>query len=240
MRKNIIWSFSKESIQKAFNESSSYTQMFEYLNLPLTKNLIKVLDYRVKVEDIDKSQFNINKTVAKKTKKVTNMFEGYNLKDILVENSSYYNSHGLKNKLLKSNILKYECQICAIKEWNGQELSLQLDHINGKSNDNRLENLRFLCPNCHSQTETYAGKKKKEKTFTFLKNCQICKASVNNRVFCEKCTDDFARKRRKVNRPPYEEIKAFLGKNSYCAAGKKYGVSDNAVRKWLKYYEKII
>lgn len=47
-----------------------------------------------------------------------------------------------------------------IGEWQGQKLVLQLDHINGKNNDHRIENLRFLCPNCHSITETYAGKNK--------------------------------------------------------------------------------
>ena len=47
---------------------------------------------------------------------------------------------------------------CGISEWLGNPLALQLDHINGVNNDHRLTNLRFLCPNCHSQTDTYAGK----------------------------------------------------------------------------------
>ncbi len=55
----------------------------------------------------------------------------------------------------------WKCSCCDLGEtWNGKPLSLQLDHINGVFNDNRLENLRLLCPNCHSQTETYAGKRK--------------------------------------------------------------------------------
>lgn len=54
--------------------------------------------------------------------------------------------------------LTYECSICKISNWNGKEITLEIDHINGDNIDNRPENLRYLCPNCHSQTETYKGK----------------------------------------------------------------------------------
>lgn len=64
----------------------------------------------------------------------------------------------LRRCILKHNLLPYKCDICGITEWNGKTLSLELDHINGKNNDNRLENLRFLCPNCHSQTSTYGSR----------------------------------------------------------------------------------
>ena len=58
--------------------------------------------------------------------------------------------------------MEYKCANCGLIEWQGQVLSLHLDHINGINNDHRIENLRFLCPNCHSLTETYAGKNKKQ------------------------------------------------------------------------------
>lgn len=64
----------------------------------------------------------------------------------------------LRRCILKHNLLPYKCDICGVTEWNGKTLSLELDHINGKNNDNRLENLRFLCPNCHSQTSTYGSR----------------------------------------------------------------------------------
>jgi hypothetical protein len=63
----------------------------------------------------------------------------------------------LKTKLISAGV-KYECSICHTNEWLGNKLSLHLDHINGINKDNRPENLRFLCPNCHSQTDTYCGK----------------------------------------------------------------------------------
>ena len=82
----------------------------------------------------------------------------YSLEEILVENSSYANISRLKQRLINEGKMEYKCQKCGISEWLGNPLTLQLDHINGVNNDHRLTNLRFLCPNCHSQTDTYAGK----------------------------------------------------------------------------------
>lgn len=78
---------------------------------------------------------------------------------ILVENSTY-SRNSLKRRIIKEGYIKYECSICKINNWLGNKLVLHLDHVNGVNNDNRIENLRLLCPNCHSQTETYSGKNK--------------------------------------------------------------------------------
>ena len=86
----------------------------------------------------------------------------YSLEEIMVENSSYQNTTKLKERIIAANIIPYKCAICGNKgEWQGQKLVLQLDHINGKHFDHRRENLRFLCPNCHSQTDTFSGRNKK-------------------------------------------------------------------------------
>lgn len=78
------------------------------------------------------------------------------LSDILVKDSSYNRGH-LKDRLLASGLLTNICYECSQgTEWNGQQLVLQLDHINGDSTDNRIDNLRMLCPNCHSQTKTFS------------------------------------------------------------------------------------
>lgn len=88
------------------------------------------------------------------------------LESILVVDSTYTGYSRLKKRLLKQGLLAYVCstQGCVISsEWLGQPIALHLDHINGIKTDNRIENLRLLCPNCHSQTSTYCGKNKKKK-----------------------------------------------------------------------------
>jgi HNH endonuclease len=69
--------------------------------------------------------------------------------------------HTVKRRLLEAGILENVCDECGISDWRGKPLSIQLDHRNGIRDDHRLENLRMLCPNCHSQTETFAGKKRR-------------------------------------------------------------------------------
>ena len=83
------------------------------------------------------------------------------IEEILIKNSTYLSTGHLKERLLNEGLLEYKCSECGINSWKDKPLSLQIDHKNGDSSDNRLENLCLLCPNCHSQTETYCGKKKK-------------------------------------------------------------------------------
>lgn len=80
-----------------------------------------------------------------------------NPNDILKENCKHSRTV-LRRYIIKHNLIPYKCAICGCTEWQERTLSLELDHINGINNDNRLENLRFLCPNCHSQTSTYGSR----------------------------------------------------------------------------------
>ena len=178
--------------------------------------------------------------------------------DIFIENSTYPRQR-LKNRVIKDNLIEYKCSKCNnIGEWNGEKLSLHIDHINGVNNDNRLFNLRFLCPNCHSQTETYAGKSNKkihycecgnEKKSKQIKKCDICRkiekekkeklnqekmnkygGLTNNQIYGYE-------KQRKIKRPTYEQLMIEIKTTNYSAVGRKYNVSDNTIRKWKKYYE---
>ncbi len=79
--------------------------------------------------------------------------------EVFVENSTYARHH-IKKRIIEEKMVKYECSLCENKgEWMGKKLPLVLDHINGINNDNRLENLRFLCSNCDSQLPTYKNRR---------------------------------------------------------------------------------
>ena len=80
------------------------------------------------------------------------------LAEIMVENSPYNFTHGLKKRLLKENVKALRCEDCGLTEWKSQPIPLELHHRNGVNNDHRLENLQLLCPNCHALTENYRGR----------------------------------------------------------------------------------
>ncbi|MDQ4129575.1 MAG: HNH endonuclease [Actinomycetota bacterium] len=80
------------------------------------------------------------------------------LAEILVADSDYTNTYHLKRRLLKEGLKESRCESCGLTEWNGRPAPLQLDHVNGDRRDNRLENLRILCPNCHAQTDTWCSR----------------------------------------------------------------------------------
>lgn len=79
------------------------------------------------------------------------------LEEYLVKDSTYQ-SYKLANRLLKEGYKERICECCNNTEWMGKPIPLELHHINGINTDNRLENLKFLCPNCHAFTDTYRGK----------------------------------------------------------------------------------
>ncbi|HZO94820.1 MAG TPA: HNH endonuclease signature motif containing protein [Candidatus Baltobacteraceae bacterium] len=77
------------------------------------------------------------------------------------------NRRTVKQHLFAAGLLENVCSVCGLSEWQGKPLVIQLDHINGVRNDHRLENLRMLCPNCHSQTDTFAARNKARRVRTF-------------------------------------------------------------------------
>jgi len=156
------------------------------------------------------------------------------LKDILTVNS-FYKRSALKRRLIKDKLIEEKCNICGqMPEWKGKKLVLVLDHINGINNDNRLNNLRLLCPNCNSQQSTFCGRNKR--ISLKANHCCLCNKEISKRAkMCMKCRNETHEYKRKIkNRPSIETLQKELATSNYVAVGKKYGVSDNAIRKWIK------
>lgn len=87
----------------------------------------------------------------------------YSLADILNNKYPHYQAYKLKNRLIKEGYKENKCEICGISNWNDKELKMELHHKDGNKYNNSLENLIILCPNCHSQTDTFRAKNIKNK-----------------------------------------------------------------------------
>ena len=172
------------------------------------------------------------------------------LEEVLVESSSYARQH-VKRRLFQEELKEPVCEMCGQGEmWHGRPMGMILDHINGVRDDHRLENLRIVCPNCAATLDTHCGRKNRvEKA---KRSCRRCCASFvagrpDQRYCSRACGTRWDRSRlrgrpkpdiRRANRPPCEQLLAEIEATSYRAVGRKYGVSDNAVRKWIKFYER--
>lgn len=155
-RKSKVYSISNDEFIKLVKESYSYSDILRELGLGTTGgSSTDILKERIKELNLSISHFSRNKS-ANRDKIIKP------LEDIMTKNSSYKNLSSLKKRIIKEGILKYKCSVCGNNGmWNGIELILILDHINGDNTDHRKENLRFLCPNCNSQMDTFAGRNKK-------------------------------------------------------------------------------
>lgn len=148
-----LWKADKKELEKVVLQSSTMTEVLSHFGMCNKGNNTLTLRSRLDFEKIDYSHIPLgryaNKGIAR------GGVEKKSLDEILVRNSSYNRFH-LKRRLLDAGLLKNKCYACPVEDkWNGQKLVLVLDHINGDSKDNRLNNLRMLCPNCNSQQPTF-------------------------------------------------------------------------------------
>jgi hypothetical protein len=137
--------------------------------------------------------------------KIGKSFKKYTIEEILVENSQYTNGPLLKKRLIKEKEFEYKCYNCNLTEWMGKPIPIEIEHINGIHTDNRIENLTFLCCNCHALTDTYKGKNVKNKIISEENKCKKCYKVLSHKTssYCNKCINIV---KRKVERPSYEEL----------------------------------
>lgn len=157
-------------------------------------------------------------------------------KDIFIEDSPVDQST-LRRRYYAGQYSEYKCAICGqLPFWNNQDLVLTLDHINGHNHDDRLENLRWVCPNCDRQLSTFAGRniiREANKNFCIDCGKEILQSSIR----CVECANkEKSKKQRIVERPERQELKSLIRSQNFLQIGRKYGVTDNAVRKWCDGY----
>ena len=151
---NKIYKLSDEQFVELLKKSSTISEVLFKLGYTVKGNSWGYSQVKRRMDDLnlDYSIFKGKSAVIKITK-----LNNVRKEDILKENCKHQRTV-LRRYVIKNNLIPYKCAICGCTEWQGKTLSLELDHINGINNDNKLENLRFLCPNCHSQTSTYGSR----------------------------------------------------------------------------------
>lgn len=234
-------SYSIEEFKKAVEESHSISQALTKLGLSPKGGNYRVFKRFEKLYNIDTSHFTGQGHLKGKSHK----FNTTLLSEILVKDYRY-NSNKLRKRLIAERLKEHRCECCKLSEWLGEPIPLELDHIDGDHYNNQLENLKILCPNCHAKTPTYRGKNKINKSSQTLKNkaqitktkqiynCSSCGIQLKGKYKTGLCLSCHSKTQRRIERPSKEQLLKEIQKSSYVAVGKKYGVTDNAIRKWLK------
>lgn len=220
----------KNLLQNILDRSTSISSAMNIMGiLPSRLELRKILKSRITNEglDLSNSKINILKQNSNRKKIIHN-------DEIFVEDSKY-DGHLVKRRILANNLLEYKCAKCPIiDEYNGQPITLELDHINGINRDHRILNLRFLCPNCHSQQNTSCGKNKPRK---ITKVCDCGNLMYNYATQCIRCSNALGGiKNRKFN-VSKEQLEQLIKELPMTEIGKMFGVSDTAIKKRCRKYE---
>lgn len=234
--RSLIFKLGKEKLQKLFDENSTYLDVLRsagYQTLSANYNTL----YRViKHFSIDLTKFKENFKEFKKRIAHDVIYEDLTYQEVIEKTTSRRN---IKRYIISKNLIPYVCSECGNDGmYNGKPLTLQLDHIDGNPINNNLENLRFLCPNCHSQTDTFAGKNPSK-----LLNCEGCGKIINvknKHGMCQKCYFDselFSNnissgeyKRHKKFEVAKEELENLIKEHPFTKIGDMFGVSDKAIR----------
>lgn len=226
------YDYSRENLAKIVSQSESISDVARALGMTTKGANHNTLKRKINEFDLDTSHF-----------KGKGWSKGRSLEKVPIEdylnNTRKISSWKLKNRLLEEHLKENVCEICGISEWNGKPISCQLHHKDGDNTNNSLDNLQMLCPNCHSQTDNFAGRKNRKHSARRRKHI----SNIDRALTKEERSKINQHPRlglRRVARPSYLQFKKELTEfnNNYCAMARKYGISDSAIRKWEKSYKK--
>jgi hypothetical protein len=215
--------YSKNQLSDAIASSKTIKEALTALGIRGTTDAYKNFKLNCKEWNISTSHFLTQSEIGMRNWE-SSKFKKTPIEALLVENSKASRTN-LKRRLYKEGLKKPICEMAGCgqdENWLGQKISLILDHINGVWNDNRLENLRIVCPMCNAALPTHSGKNMKKK--------------VNKNNFENKKSKERPDKRI-VQRPSKEDLKILVWEIPTVQIARKYGVSDKAVEKWTKSYE---
>lgn len=226
--------YTRELLQPIVAGNTTMTDVLKGLGLGLTGGNFRNIKGHIKILGISTEHFKGRAWARGETKRtnpvVAKSAASKRMPDEMVfrENSSYTKLFPRLMNLGWENL----CAICSISEWGGKPLRLHVDHMNGEPTDNRLENLRLLCPNCHAQTSTYC---RPDLVFREGNRCADCSRPVlRTSTRCKSCAMRARSTKTKIEWPSDEELRHRLSRSNYLQLGRELGVSDNAVRKRLK------
>ena len=227
MEKALIDTYSDEEFKNIVKQSSSMKEISTKIGYTATSgDSLARIRKRIDFLNLSTEHFSeMNKRTVKR-----------NEDNIFIENSTA-NQSTLRRWYKKGEYTPYICSICGQEPiWQGKDLTLILDHINGSNHDDRLENLRWVCPNCNQQLDTTNGKnlRNKNKNNKILNYCIDCGKEISiGATRCISCEQA----RRHCEKPiTREELKKLIRNTPFTRIGEQFGVSDNAIRKWCDSY----
>lgn len=170
-----------EDLLTAVAKVYSCAELCRFFNLSSTGGTVSRLNQRIKILNLDTTHWTGQRWNKGKSSLDDKRIRVKSTENIFSEESNASASY-VRKLILTKNLIEYKCKICNLVDiWNGKKLNLQLDHINGIRNDHRLQNLRWLCANCHSQTETFCARNIKKKPVSDLDLIDALKTTSNIR-----------------------------------------------------------
>lgn len=224
--KYLITSESKERLAEAVAKSTNFMDIYRNLGFDDKRNVYGWERQRLK-QLLGKYEISYEHFTARKSKGEQQPERP--LEELLVFGTNAQ-SGLLKRRLIGAGLLEYKCSVCGIVDWNGQKLTLQLDHIDGCPKNNVIENLRILCPNCHSQTKTYGGKNRDGRNPTV---CACGGTKTSDSTQCRACWAKVAAGNPTIAWPETDVLCKLLQEQGSPETAKELGCTTKAIRRRL-------